>query len=129
MSAAAELAPGPEPYLATCERCGERIPRPSKTSLPLKAFLAEIEAIRLRHTSCQEAGDGEDEAALRRAQPQAGEDADEEAERTSPPPADGAPPAPGGVGAGEDHSQCHWCNTMLDSFAEYTGIDLRPVSR
>lgn len=97
MGAGKALVPGPAPYLATCLSCGERVPPFEEKSMPLKKFLAEIDAVRERHTSCQEAGDGEDEAALRRAQPQASEDADEEAVRTSPPPADGAPPAPGGV--------------------------------
>ena len=47
----------------------------------------------------REAGHGEDEAAVRRAQPEAGEDAHEEAERAPAAAADGAAVAAGGVGA------------------------------
>jgi len=103
------LKMGPVPYLATCERCGERIPPFEEKCMPLKKFLAEIEAVRERHTSCQEEGDGADEAALRRTQPQAGEDADEEAERAAPASSDGAVAAPGSVEEADDHDSARAC--------------------
>ena len=86
---------GPFPYLASCTRCGKGEPQPPPMSL--KKFLAELTAIRARHAGCQEAGDGEDEAAVRRSQPAPAEDADAEAERASPAASDGAVAAAGGL--------------------------------
>lgn len=87
---------GPDQVLATCARCGGEVARPP---LPMEmgAFSDYLRDALAEHASCQEAGDGEDEAPVRRSQPAPAEGADEEAGRASPAASDGAAVAAGGV--------------------------------
>lgn len=87
---------GPMPYLGTCRRCGGTLPMPP-TGIAVREFVAQIRAGLEAHRGCQEAGDGEDEAPVRRSQPAPAEGADEEAGRASPAASDGAAVAAGGV--------------------------------
>lgn len=43
---------GPDPYFATCNRCGEHIDAP-KLPMPLKAFVKYGEYIAERHRYCE----------------------------------------------------------------------------
>jgi len=44
---------GPEPYLATCKRCGEHIPKPT-FPVSLRAFTRFLEAAAGLHEDCEE---------------------------------------------------------------------------
>lgn len=87
---------GPAPHLARCTRCCGTVAMPAMP-MEMGKFARYLRDSAAAHASCQEAGDGSDEAVVRRPQPAPAEDADAEAGRASPAAADGAPAAAGGV--------------------------------